>query len=126
MLSKLSLPVKTLLSLLFLSLILLTILSFNPTDNTKMTKEYTLKINQTVSLSNSDNQVLNITLDSIDFPETQVPGNRPTYHISLVNNNQSENLLFDPFNSDQIVDYFGFNFQITTDREDPNILRIIF
>ncbi len=91
-----------------------------------MTKEYTLKINQTVSLSNSDNQVLDITLDSIDFPETQVPGNRPTYHLSLVSNNQSENLLFDPFNSDKIINYFGFNFQITTDKEDPNGLKIIF
>lgn len=92
----------------------------------KMNKEYSLQINKTVELSSFDGKFLTVKLDLVDFPELNVPGNRPMYHIILLHDKKTEKIIFDPLNSGSMINYFGFNFKITTDRENINWLKVIF
>lgn len=83
-----------------------------------------LKVGKTVTLLNSAGKVMNITLDSIDMPKTNNPGDRRMYHITLTTEGQSQKVTYDPYTSGQIVSKLGFDFKIVTSKDDPNELIV--
>ena len=85
-----------------------------------------LKLNSTISIL----PALRISLSKIDRPTTNVPGNRPLYHLIFTDENTknktNESYIFDPLNSGKTVEYGEYIFVIKTNSVDSDSLLVTY
>ncbi|MDD5769617.1 MAG: hypothetical protein PHE25_01510 [Candidatus Gracilibacteria bacterium] len=84
-----------------------------------------LNIGDSTTFSDKNGKIIKISLESIDFPKDNIPGNRPYYNLIFTYGDFSEKLLFDSYNSGNLINCFGFNFQIMNSLENINELKIL-
>lgn len=78
-----------------------------------MEPETVLKIGKALAFTNKQLERVTVTLDSIDIPKTNVPGNRNFYTLTVRHGNESQQFRFDPYNCYKILRYYGLDFAFT-------------
>ncbi len=83
--------------------------------------EQTLLLHKSIKLSD-----ISISLESIEKPGENLPGNRAFYHLSLMMNSKPEKkvIRFDPFNSDQEFSFGAARFKIQSNPSDVDSVII--